>query len=173
MVPALAVGAGPLARRIGPAPVAAAGNLLFAAGLLWRVFTVSVTPHYLVDMLPSMLLTGAGVGLTLPTLISAATTALPPARFGTGSALVNMARQVASALGVAILVTLIGVPATAADAVTAFRHVWLVTAAAAVLAATVAAFVRRPPPLAPSPTPHPADQAAVPAPQAATPGVFD
>jgi hypothetical protein len=154
MVPALAVGAGPLARRIGPAPVAAAGNLLFAAGLLWRVFTVSVTPHYAVDMLPSMLLTGMGVGLTLPTLMSASTTALPAARFGTGSALVNMARQVASALGVAVLVTLIGVPATAAAAVIAFRHVWLVTAAASLLAATAAAFVRRPPavPAPPSPS---------------------
>ena len=159
MVPALAVGAGPLARRIGSAPVAAAGNLLFASGLLWRVFTVSVTPHYAADMLPSMLLTGMGVGLTLPTLMSASTTALPPARFGTGSALVNMGRQVASAFGVAVLVTLIGVPATAADAVTAFRRVWLVTAAAAVLAAAVAAAVRRPPPIpalaSPSATPAP------------------
>jgi len=128
MVPALAVGAGPLTRRIGSAPVAAAGNLLFAAGLLWRVFSVSVVPHYAVDMLPSMLLTGMGVGLTLPTLMSASTTALPAARFGTGSALVNMARQVAFALGVAVLVTIIGVPATAAGAVTAFRHLWLIMA---------------------------------------------
>lgn len=172
MVPALAVGAGPLARRIGPAPVAAAGNLLFAAGLLWRVFTVSVTPHYAVDMLPSMLLTGMGVGLTLPTLISASTTALPAARFGTGSALVNMARQVASALGVAVLVTLIGAPATAADAAAAFRHLWLVTAAASVLAATAAAFVRRPPPPSPPPSPHLADQTAAATPQAAIPGAF-
>ena len=153
MVPALAVGAGPLARRIGSAPVAAAGNLLFAAGLLWRVFAVSVVPHYAVDMLPSMLLTGMGVGLTLPTLMSASTTALPTARFGTGSALVNMARQVASALGVAVLVTIIGVPATAAGAVTAFRHLWLITAGAAVLAAIAAAFVRRPPPVPAPSTP--------------------
>ena len=64
MVPALAVGAGPLARRIGAAQVAAAGNLLFAAGLLWRVFSVSVVPNYAVDMLPSMLLTGMGVGVS-------------------------------------------------------------------------------------------------------------
>jgi hypothetical protein len=168
MVPALAVGAGPLARRIGPAPVAAVGNLLFASGLLWRVFTVSVTPHYAVDMLPSMLLTGMGVGLTLPTLMSASTTALPAARFGTGSALVNMARQVASALGVAVLVTLIGVPATAADAVTAFRHLWLIMAGAAVLAATAAAFVRRPAPMAPPPSPHPGDHV-VAAPEPAAP----
>ena len=121
---------------------------------------MSVIPHYAVDMLPSMLLTGMGVGLTLPTLMSASTTALPPARFGTGSALVNMGRQVASALGVAVLVTLIGVPATAAGAVAAFRHVWLVTAAAALLAATVAAFVRRPPPI---PLPAAASTAAQPA----------
>jgi hypothetical protein len=144
MVPALAVGAGPLSRRIGPAPVAAAGNLLFAAGLLWRVVAVSVTPNYLLDLLPSMLLTGMGVGLTLPTLISASTTALPAARFGTGSALVNMGRQVASALGVALFVTILGTPAAAAEAVTAFRHVWLFTAGASVLAAVTASFVRRP-----------------------------
>jgi cytochrome c biogenesis protein CcdA len=60
---------------------------------------------------------------------------------------VNMARQVAAALGVAVLVTIIGVPATAAGAVTAFRHLWLIMAGAAVLAATAAAFVRRPPPV--------------------------
>jgi MFS family permease len=168
MVPALAVGAGPLVRRIGSAPVAAAGNLLFAAGLLWRVFSVSVVPNYAVGMLPSMLLTGMGVGLTLPTLMSASTTALPAARFGTGSALVNMARQVAAALGVAVLVTIIGVPATAAGAVTAFRHLWLIMAGAAVLAATAAAFVRRPPAPDHPPSPHPAGQA-VAAPQPATP----
>ena len=163
MVPALAVGAGPLARRIGSAPVAAAGNLLFAAGLLWRVFAISITPHYATEMLPSMLLTGMGVGLTLPTLMSASTTALPAARFGTGSALVNMARQVASALGVAVLVTIIGVPATAAAAETAFRRLWLIMAGAAVLAATAAAFVRRPPAvLAPSAAPLAATPASSP-----------
>ncbi|MGH3069053.1 MAG: hypothetical protein ACRDMI_10785, partial [Streptosporangiaceae bacterium] len=99
-------------------------------------------------------------------------TALPAARFGTGSALVNMARQVASALGVSVLVTLIGAPATAADAAAAFRHLWLVTAAASVLAATAAAFVRRPPPPSPPPSPHLADQTAAATPQAAIPGAF-
>jgi len=144
MVPALALGAGPLARRVGPGPVAAAGNLLFAAGLLWRFGAAGITPDYAADMLPSMLLTGMGVGLTLPTLMSAGTTTLPPARFGTGSALVNMARQVAAALGVALLVTVLGRPAGPAAEVAAFRHVWLGAAALSVLAAVSAAFVRRP-----------------------------
>ena len=154
MVPALAVGAGPLARRIGSGPGRGGGQPAVRGRAAVAGLPVSVIPNYAVDMLPSMLLTGMGVGLTLPTLMSASTTALPAARFGTGSALVNMARQVASALGVAVLVTLIGVPATAADAVTAFRHLWLIMAGAAVLAATAAAFVRRPP-MVPAPPPSP------------------
>ena len=150
MVPGLAIGAGSLARRFGPGTVAAAGNLVFAAGLLWRVLFVTVTPHYFTDLLPSMLLTGIGVGLTLPTLISAAATALPPERFGTGSAVLNMGRQVAAALGVAVFVTVLGAPATAASAVSAFRHGWLVAAAASIVAAAASVFVRRPRPAIPS-----------------------
>ena len=46
MVPALALGAGPLVRRLGPGIVAAAGNVTFAAGLLWRVLLAGTTPHY-------------------------------------------------------------------------------------------------------------------------------
>jgi EmrB/QacA subfamily drug resistance transporter len=153
MVPGLAIGAGSLARRFGPGTVAAVGNLVFAAGLLWRVLFVTVTPHYLTDLLPSMLLTGIGVGLTLPTLISAAATALPPERFGTGSAVLNMGRQVGAALGVAVFVTVLGVPATAASAVIAFRHGWLVAAAASVVAAAASVFVRRPRAAIPSPAP--------------------
>ena len=151
MVPGLAIGAGTLARRFGPGTVAGIGNLVFAAGLLWRVHFVTLTPHYLTDMLPSMLLTGIGVGLTLPTLISAGATALPPERFGTGSAVLNMGRQVASALGVAVLVTVLGTPATAAGAVSAFRHAWLATAAASIVAAAACVFIRRPRTAAPVP----------------------
>ncbi len=44
MVPALAIGAGPFVRRYGAAPVAALGNIVFAAGLVWRVVFVSSTP---------------------------------------------------------------------------------------------------------------------------------
>jgi hypothetical protein len=69
---------------------------------------------------------------------------------------------------VAVLVTIIGIPATAAGAVTAFRHLWLIMAGAAVLAACAAAFVRRPPAPGHPPSPHPADEA-VAAPQTATP----
>jgi EmrB/QacA subfamily drug resistance transporter len=144
MVPGLAIAAGRLGRRLGPGAVAATGNLLFAAGLLWRVVFVTVTPHYLADLLPSMLLTGIGVGLTLPTLLSSAATALPPERFGTGSAVVNMGRQVAATLGVAFFVTVLGSPASPAGAVSAFRRGWLVAIAASLVAAAASTFVRAP-----------------------------
>ena len=137
MVPLLAIGAGGLVRRFGAGSVAAVGNLLFAAGLLWRVAYAGTTPHYVTEMLPAMLLTGIGVGLALPTLISTASTALPAERFGTGSAIVNTSRQVASALGVAILVTILGTPATEAAARAAYQHGWIAAAAANAAAAVV------------------------------------
>jgi EmrB/QacA subfamily drug resistance transporter len=143
MVPALAIGAGGLVRRFGPGIVAAAGNVTFAAGLLWRVLLASTTPHYATDLLPSMLLTGIGVGLALPTLISTTATALPSDRFGTGSAIVNTSRQVASALGVAILVTILGSPASPGAAKAVFQHGWITAAAANVAAALVCLRLRR------------------------------
>jgi EmrB/QacA subfamily drug resistance transporter len=143
MVPALAIASGPLVQRFGPGRVAAAGNVFFAAGLLWRVVFAGTTPNYVTDLLPSMLLTGIGVGLALPTLISTSATALPADRFGTGSAIVNTSRQVAAALGVAILVTILGTPATPEAARTAFQHGWI-TAGAANLAAAIVCLRLRP-----------------------------
>jgi EmrB/QacA subfamily drug resistance transporter len=130
LVPFLAVGAGPLARRVGAGPVAAAGCAIYAAGCVFWHQELSLSPDYAAHMLPGMLMTGTGVGLTLPTLVSAAVSAVPPDRFATGSGIVTMARQVGIVLGVAILVTVLGHPA-GAQAVTAFQRATLVTAATA------------------------------------------
>jgi len=81
-------------------------------------------------MLPGMLLTGTGVGLTLPTLVSAAVSAVPPQRFATGSGIVTMARQVGIVLGVAILVTVLGHP-SGPGALNVFQHATVVLAVAA------------------------------------------
>ena len=93
-------------------------------------------------MLPGMLLTGIGVGLTLPTLVSAAVSAVPPSRFATGSGIVTMARQVGIVLGVAILVTVLGQPARA-DALTVFQHATVVLAVAAFTAGLIALLLAR------------------------------
>jgi EmrB/QacA subfamily drug resistance transporter len=136
LVPFLAVAAGPLARKIGPGPVAAVGCAIYAAGCVFWRLNLSLSPDYLAHMLPGMLLTGIGVGLTLPTLVSAAVSAVPPHRFATGSGIVTMARQVGIVLGVSILVTVLGHPA-GPDALAAFQRATVVLAAVAFAAGLV------------------------------------
>ena len=78
-----------------------------------------------------MVLGGIGVGLALGTLVAAGVTSLPANRSATGSALVNSGRQIASALGVAILVTMLGGRVD----LSAFRAGWLTGAALSVVCA--------------------------------------
>jgi len=137
LVPFLAIAAGPIARRIGPGPVAAVGCAIYAGGCVFWRLNLSLAPDYPAHMLPGMLLTGIGVGLTLPTLVSAAVSAVPPNRFATGSGIVTMARQVGIVLGVAILVTVLGAHAAGDGALPAFQRATVVLAAAAAAAALV------------------------------------
>ncbi len=137
LVPFWAIAAGPLARRVGPGPVAAAGCVVYAAGCLFWRLNLSLTPDYAARMLPGMLLTGTGVGLTLPSLVSAAVSAVPPHRFATGSGIVTMARQVGIVLGVSVLITVLGHPA-GAGALPAFQRATIVLAVTAFSAGLVA-----------------------------------
>lgn len=147
MVPVLSVLASPLIRILGPGRVIAAGCTVYAAGALWWVTVVGLEPSY-ADLLPGLLLTGSGVGLALPTLFATATASLPPQRFATGSAVVAMIRQLGFAVGVAVLVAVLGTPATAQEQLDAFQRGWSTIAAAAVLAAVPALLLRRPQPAA-------------------------
>jgi MFS family permease len=93
-----------------------------------------------------MLLTGIGVGLTLPTLMATAAASLPASSFASGSAVVNMVRQVGMAIGVAILVAVLGSPDTSVARLEAFRHGWWVIAGTALTGAVAAVLLRRPAP---------------------------
>ena len=111
MAALFAVPAGLLAARVGERVTGAAGGLLFAAGGVWWLTHVGATPDYAGAFLPGMVIGGAGVGLVIPSLTSAATSSLPPDRFATGSAVLSMSRQIGVALGVAVLVSIVGTPA--------------------------------------------------------------
>ena len=132
---------GRLLARYGPGLVIGIGTAVFAAGVSWWAVTVQLNPDYL-TVLPGMVVTGIGVGLTLPSLMSTAASSLPPPSFATGSAVVNMLRQVGFAIGVAMLVAVLGNPAGRAAELTAFRHGWWATAAAALVATVSATWLR-------------------------------
>ena len=119
--------AGGLIRRYGPAVVITLGSLAFGAGVAWWALAVTTSPDYVAGVLGGMILTGAGVGLTLPTLMATAAASFPPQAFATGSGVINMIRQTGLALGVAILVAVLGTGGTTRLA--SFQHGWWVTAA--------------------------------------------
>jgi len=129
--------AGRLITRYGSGAVIAAGAALFALGVAWWALAAGPTPDYVGDMLGGMLLTGVGVGLTLPTLMATAASSLPPSSFATGSAVVNMLRQVGLAVGVAALVAVLGTPGSPLAAVPAFQSGWALIAATMALAGLV------------------------------------
>ena len=110
--------------RFGQRALAALGIALFGLGCLWWRLRMGLAPDYAGEMLPGLLITGVGVGLVLPSLASAASTSLPPARFATGSAVFTMTRQVGFVLGVSVLVAVLGTP-TPADALAAFDRGWV------------------------------------------------
>ena len=90
-------------QEVGPARPIAGGMLLIGVGglLLNLVQADSSWPA----LLPGLIVTGFGVGLSIPPLTSAALAAVPPERSGMASGVVNTARQLGLAFGVAVLGT--------------------------------------------------------------------
>jgi EmrB/QacA subfamily drug resistance transporter len=142
LVPIVTVLTSRVVRRFGHGPLIAAGGVLFAAGMLWRTVFVSATPDYARDLLPSMILTGVGVGLAIGTLIAAGVQSLPERRAATGSAVVNSVRQVSATVGVAVLVTILGAHVDAGS-VGGFRLAWIVGAALSILTSIVGLLIAR------------------------------
>jgi EmrB/QacA subfamily drug resistance transporter len=127
MATAFSVPSARLGARVGYRIPGVVGAALFAAGSLWYITRTGDRPAYLSDYLPGIAISGAGVGLIIPTLTGAGASSLPPERFATGAAVLTMGRQIGAALGVAILVAVLG---TATSSATDFRSAWLITIAA-------------------------------------------
>ena len=150
MVPLFSVVAGRLIRRIGPGGTIAAGCTVFAAGILWWHSAIGLEPDYVGGMLGGMLLTGVGVGLTMPTLFSTASASLPPSRFATGSAVISMARQLGLIIGVALFVAVLGAPASPAGTLDGFDRGWVLIAVLALAGGVAALLLYRYRPTAPA-----------------------
>jgi EmrB/QacA subfamily drug resistance transporter len=160
MVPIFAAVAQSIAHRVPVGRIAALGCVLVACGSLLVLTSVGPEPQYVTEMLPGWLIGGIGVGFALPTILSAATSDLPADRSATGSAVVNMSRQLGTVLGVSILVALVGKPIGYVAAHDAFQRVWLAVAVSAVLAAVAAIGMTPRSTRAPEPLPSAAFEAA-------------
>jgi EmrB/QacA subfamily drug resistance transporter len=175
----LAIGPGPLmvlpfarfvAPRLaavlgGPGRVAVIGCLVNVASQWLWLSQIQAHPAYLTHLLPAQLIGGAGVGLTIPSLLGAGSASLPPARFGTGSGILNMARQVGTVLGVAGLVAILA-HLSPTDPIVTYRHaleliVAFFAGAAVVAAALLTSRVRPATPTAPAAGSVPSTSSAV------------
>ncbi len=137
--------AGRLIARWGPAVVIGLGSAAFGAGVAWWAIAITTEPNYVSGVLGGMILTGVGVGLTLPTMMATASASLPPTSFATGSAVINMVRQIGIALGVALLVAVLGTSGSHVPSLTVFRQAWWLIAAIAFAGIIpAAALLRRP-----------------------------
>jgi EmrB/QacA subfamily drug resistance transporter len=124
--------AGRLIARFGVAAVIALGVVLFAAGFVWWAAVPGLEPS-MSEALIGMIFLGVGVGLTFPSLMGAGTASLPPSSFATGSGVLNMTRQTFLAVGVAMLVAILGSPHSPLQRLAAFDRAWWIMAAVTLL----------------------------------------
>jgi MFS family permease len=117
------------------------GALFLACALLWLTALAPETPSPVV-FLAGLFLTGAGAGVAQTGFLAAGSRSLPADEYAAGTGVVNTARQIGAALGVALLIALIGT----GDNPDPFPSAWIAMGTAGTVAAltTLAFLIRRP-----------------------------
>jgi EmrB/QacA subfamily drug resistance transporter len=131
-----AIISGRLANRFGRRVPASIGAIAFVVAAAYWVLITKSSPEYVVGYLPGTILGGVAAGFIQAPLLAAASS-LPHERATTGSAVLNMARQVGSALGVAIFVALLA--GHSLHQLSTYDRAWLVMAIIGVLTVSVIA----------------------------------
>jgi EmrB/QacA subfamily drug resistance transporter len=141
MATAFSVPSARMGARVGYRIPGVAGALLFIAGQLLYITQTGDRPAYWSEYLPGIMVSGAGVGLVIPTLTGAGASSLAPERFATGAAVLTMGRQIGAALGVAVLVAVLG---TSAASASDFHSAWLISVIGGVSTGLALAAIGRP-----------------------------
>jgi EmrB/QacA subfamily drug resistance transporter len=97
---------GVLMPRFGPRPLIPAGLVLVAGGMVLLATQLGLHTSYPGQILPALLLTGAGLGLVFGCALNTATYGAGAADAGVASALVNTNQQVGGSIGTALLNTI-------------------------------------------------------------------
>jgi MFS family permease len=142
----------PLIMRFGARAAVLGGLVLMTAGLLLFA-RVPVHSSYAIDVMPTMILLGAGAGLSFPALMTLAMSGATQRDAGLASGLVNTTAQIGGALGLAVLATLSAShskhllaagDSTAAALTGGYRLAFLIAAALVVAAIVVGLTVLQP-----------------------------
>ena len=138
----VSVPAGRVAERFGPRVVVVPGALIWSGAYVWYATRVGLHPDFLGQWLPGQVLSGIGVGATLPVASAGGLATVPAGRYATASAVNSSARQFGGVLGIAILTVFIS-HATLLTFADEVRHGWELAAVSFAVAAVVALFFGR------------------------------
>ena len=106
IVAASTTSSGVLMPRVGPRPLIPVGLLLGAGGLALLATQLGLRSSYPGQILPALLLVGAGLGVVFGCALNTATYGTGAADAGVAAALVNTNQQVGGSIGTALLNTL-------------------------------------------------------------------
>ncbi|MFD4371370.1 DHA2 family efflux MFS transporter permease subunit [Streptomyces sp. NPDC058486] len=138
-----AIGAMVVGKRVGPRGQWAGvfiGSALFAVSCAAMYLLLDSEPRYLALWLPIGIVAGVGIGAALTGISNAATMALEPQRFASGTGLLMTMRQVGGALGIAVLAAILGRHDVLDDQ--GYLQVFLACALGSVAAAAAAPAIR-------------------------------
>ena len=93
--------AGHLADRTGPRLLVGVGQLMVAAALLLFARLTVQSSHW--ALIAPMMISGAGMAMTMTPATAAAMGSVRPDKMGVGSAVMNTARQVGGSIGIALM----------------------------------------------------------------------
>jgi EmrB/QacA subfamily drug resistance transporter len=127
---------GRVVARIGARRTMLLGAGLFALAGLWPLLSFGSAPSYISTILPALVFWGVANACIQPTLFAGADAA-PKDDLALAAAVLASARQVGSALGVALLVGVTG-----ASGLSTFQSAWVIVLASALLTAAVGVFGR-------------------------------
>ena len=111
LVVVAALGNTVLLTRVSPRILMPLGLLMAAVGMA-LLTNIGLTSNYAADVLPTLILVGAGLGLVFAPTFTIGTLGVAPGEAGAASAMVNVAQQIGGSIGTSLLNTIAAVAAS-------------------------------------------------------------
>ena len=142
----IAPSAGALADKIGSRPLMLLGLAMQGAGLVWIALAATSTAGY-GWFVPPLIIAGVGISMAMPTVPTAALSAVPPADIGKASGVQNTLQRCGAVFGVAIVAAVFGANGhlgSPASVISGFRPALAAAAGLSVIGALAALGVGAP-----------------------------